>query len=274
MARVLLLIDNNNPFPTDLENVLNRKGYEVQTYNLSNHLDFGYGPLYNADICVVSLPASQNTLFVSGWMLGKEIKVVAYASKQIPNNGLSKILEGVSYSSLELAGLIKNTLTKSMKPVDLGLSVLWADRNLGAQSIEDFGLYVRWNRINKRTWILEDYKGNRVSIPRGWRVPTDDELCELIKECEIEDVFSNHETKVVGQNGESIILKYGAWYDVQGDIAPDETNDCGFFLSSSSNYKGNLYSLYMGYPFGRYECWVRDNWNDESFINVRLVKDR
>ena len=275
MARVLLLIDNNNPFPTDLENVLNRNGYEVQTYNLSNHLDFGYGPLYDADICVVSLPASQNTLLVSGWMLGKEIKVVAYASKQIPNNGLSKVLEGVSYSSLELSGLIKNTLTKSMKPVDLGLSVLWADRNLGAQSIEDFGLYVRWNRINKRTWILEDYKGNRVSIPRGWRVPTVDEFCELRKECGIEDAFSNHETKVVGQTGESIIFKYGSFFSEEWDITPEETNNCGFFLSSSSNYKGNLYSLYMGYdPFGRYECWVRDNWNDESFINVRLVKDR
>ena len=266
MARVLLLIDNNNPFPTDLENVLNRKGYEVQTYNISNHLDFRYGPLYNADICVVSLPASQNTLLVSGWMLGKEIKVVAYASKQIPNNELSKVLEGVSYSSLELAGLIKNTLTKSMKPVDLGLSVLWADRNLGAQCVDDFGYYVRWSYNNTR--ILKDYRGSIISIPRGWRIPTVDEFGELIKRCKIENVWSNHETKVVGENGESILFKYGALYNVKEGYAPGKTNDCGVFLSSS------LTCLYLGHIWGRYEYWLRDDMDYKNFVNIRLVKDR
>ena len=269
MARVLLLIDNNNPFPSNLENTLSGRGYDVQTYDLTNQLDFSSEPLYDADICVVSLPASPNTLLVSGWMFAKETKVVAYAPNKRASNELNNVLEGIAYSSLELIGLIKNILIKSMKPIDLGLSVLWADRNLGAQCVDDFGYYVRWSR--NRIRILEDHNGNRVSIPRGWRVPTEDELYELIKKCKIEDVHSNHETKVVGQNGELIIFKYGGFYDLKEDYAPDKTNNCGFFLSAPSG------CLYLGYDiFRRHMYWVRNNreWNDKSFINVRLVKDR
>ena len=266
MARVLLLIDNDNPFPSNLENTLSGRGYDVQAYDLTNQLDFSSEPLYDADICVVSLPASPNTLLVSGWMFANETKVVAYAPNKRASNELYNVLEGIAYSSLELVGLIKNILIKSMKPIDLGLSVLWADRNLGAQCVDDFGYYVRWSYNNTR--ILKDYRGSIISIPRGWRIPTVDEFCELIKRCKIEDVWSNHETKVVGENGESILFKYGALYNVKEGYAPGKTNDCGVFLSSS------LTCLYLGHIWGRYEYWLRDDMDYKNFVNIRLVKDR
>ena len=56
--------------------------------------------------------------------------------------------------------------------VDLGLSVLWADRNIGAQNVEDFGDAFAWGE--------------------GWRMPTKQEMIDLFK-LEHENVTENGE---------------------------------------------------------------------------------
>lgn len=273
MARVLLLIDNNNPFPSNLENTLSGRGYDVQTYDLTNQLDFSSESLYDADICVVSLPASPNTLLVSGWMFAKETKVVAYAPNKRASNELNNVLEGIAYSSLELIGLIKNILIKSMKPIDLGLSVLWADRNLGASNIDEFGIYVRWDQRDKRRRTLVDQNGRRVEIPKGWRLPTEDDFCELMQQCQ-KELCINNEAKFIAPNGESIIFKYGAFYSANRKILPEPNNSCGLFLSSTFNrWNGNIKFLFCGLTYGRYQCYLENNGDDENFINVRLVKE-
>ena len=273
MARVLLLIDSSNPFPADLEKVLRAGGYEVYTYDITNRIEFDSEPLCDADICVVSLPARPIALLATGWLLGKEKKVVAYASKTINVNEASNAFDGIAHSLHELVGLVKTTLMKSMIPIDLGLSVLWADRNLGAQSVDDFGLYVGWCRINGRR-VLKDNTGRRVYLPKGWRLPTADEIVELLQQCKIEQGYNN-EAKVVGTTGDSVIFKYGSYYSAEWNITPEANNTSGFFLSSTLNqWNGNTNFLFFGLSYGRYQHYIVKNGEPYSFFNARLVKDR
>lgn len=273
MARVLLLIDSNNPFPADLEKVLRAGGHEVIHIDITNQTQFDSEPLCDADICVVSLPARPISFLATGWMLGKEKKVVAYSPEIISSNEASNAFDGIAHSLHDLVGLVKTTLMKSMIPIDLGLSVLWADRNLGAQSVEDFGLYVGWCRINGRR-TLKDNEGRKVYIPKGWRLPTADEIVELLQLCKIEQGYNN-EAKVVGATGESVIFKYGSYYSAERSISPEAANTYGLFLSSTFNqWNGNIKFLFLGLSYNRYQHYLENNGDSEGFINVRLVKDR
>ncbi len=88
--------------------------------------------------------------------------------------------------------------------VDLGLSVVWATRNVGASSETDYGDYYEFGEIMTRytegysdshsTWYGKSVtegtiKGNPLyDVARSewggtWRLPTDDEIAELINNC-------------------------------------------------------------------------------------------
>ncbi len=43
------------------------------------------------------------------------------------------------------------TPTVTLEAVDLGLKVIWADRNLGADSPSDFGDYFAWGETDTKT---------------------------------------------------------------------------------------------------------------------------
>ena len=53
-----------------------------------------------------------------------------------------------------------------MKYIDLGLSVLWADCNLGAITPEEHGKYYRWDKI-----------------PKEYEIPTKEQQDELREKC-------------------------------------------------------------------------------------------
>jgi uncharacterized protein (TIGR02145 family) len=273
MARVLLLIDRNNPFPADLEKVLSAGGYDVCAYDITNHQEFDSELLCDADICVVSLPGKPIAFLATGWMRGKEKKVVAYASNKIAANEANNAFDGIAHSLRELVGLVKTTLMKSMVPIDLGLSVLWADRNLGAATADDFGLYVQRRLIRKGVYGLVNHRGEKVCIPKGWRLPTADDFSELIQECKIEHCVDNG-AKVVGPSAESVMFKYGGCYFEQFNLKPEEENDSGFFLSETRNWNGNIKYLFLGSHYNRYQHWVVNDGNDQYFVNIRLVKDK
>lgn len=122
-------------------------------------------------------------------------------------------------------------------PVDLGLSVLWADHNVGGSKESDFGSYYAWGELEEHTgnYYREDYtyyiKGSEGSftaignsyydisgmaeydVARAewggkWRMPTETEMQELIKACEVEFTYSNGVGgyKVTATNGKSIFL--------------------------------------------------------------------
>lgn len=121
-------------------------------------------------------------------------------------------------------------------PVDLGLSVLWSSRNVGAPTGDKPGCYVGWADASgqKTTTHIDEYpqgevpssiEGTEYDIARtkwaeSWRIPTKKEMQELIQECQwywtiIQGVPGY---QIVGRTGNSIFLpaagnRYGTDYE-------------------------------------------------------------
>lgn len=123
--------------------------------------------------------------------------------------------------------------------VDLGLSVKWADMNLGAFTETDTGDFFAWGEVaSKDTFFWSNYQwgtsgsgpferyntsstyghvdGKTVLLPEddaatvfcgtGWRMPTFDEMEELRKTCTWEWDAARKGYAVTGPNGKSIFL--------------------------------------------------------------------
>ena len=93
--------------------------------------------------------------------------------------------------------------------IDLGLpsGTLWADRNVGAKSIEDVGLYFSWGNTDGHVFgtdydFYEDYENTsgsklegdidlehdaaRVNMGEPWQMPTSEQFQELYDNCNVE----------------------------------------------------------------------------------------
>ena len=86
------------------------------------------------------------------------------------------------------------------EPVDLGLSVLWANANIGASSEEQPGYFVGWGDASaeKISTNYNDYPSPnppdcisesefdiaRIMWAESWRIPTEDEFLELMQHCQ------------------------------------------------------------------------------------------
>ena len=164
------------------------------------------------------------------------------------------------------------TQTKEIKyvagnAIDLGLSVLWSDINLGATTPEGFGEYFAWGEtkpkeqyskdnymhydhsMNQYLDIGEDISGTKydaahVNLGNGWRMPTRTELQELIKNCEWEWVKSGNTLgyKITGKNGNYIFLPAGGRILYSTVSSQNEWTE---YWSSSERqkYKGDAYLL-------------------------------
>ena len=151
--------------------------------------------------------------------------------------------------------------------VDLGLSVKWANMNVGATTETGYGTYFAWGEtkpkeqyskdnymhydhsMNQYLDIGEDISGTKydaahVNLGNGWRMPSNTELQELIKNCEWEWVKSGNTLgyKITGKNGNYIFLPAGGrilYYTVSSQ------NEWTEYWSSSERqkYKGDAYLL-------------------------------
>ena len=106
--------------------------------------------------------------------------------------------------------------------VDLGLSVLWANHNLGASKPEDYGDYYYWGRVDMEydEWqdlcnddSISNICGTKYDIARhlwggNWRLPTLTEIREIIELCsyKIEPREGINGVTLTGPNGKSIFL--------------------------------------------------------------------
>ena len=159
--------------------------------------------------------------------------------------------------------------------VDLGLSVKWASCNIGASSPEEYGDYYAWGEtVTKDRYDWSTYKlgpsssgpfskyctnksygtvDNKtvldpeddvahVKLGGTWRIPTWEELKELINNCTWERIQINgvNGYLVTGSNGNSIFLPAAGGKDFAGIY--DEGTD-GFYWSSSLN---SDYPCYAG----------------------------
>lgn len=133
--------------------------------------------------------------------------------------------------------------------VDLGLSVKWATRNVGAETISDFGGLYAWGCTTVEDYDWEsyphqDYKtfvGGMTLPPEhdaaqqiwggAWRMPTYKEFKELKERCKWNWVQYNGTwgCKVVGPNGRCIFLPAAG--STAGDF--NQPNEQGMYWSAT-----------------------------------------
>lgn len=178
--------------------------------------------------------------------------------------------------------------------VDLGLpsGLKWATCNVGANKPEEYGDYFAWGETEaKQEYISENYKNVRVIGKKGflgigkkekfgfdisgnpqydvarknwggsWRMPTKDEMQELVDYCEWEwtEVNGVKGSNVIGPNGSCIFLpaagfRYGSSLYYAGSY--------GYYWSSTPNDFTNdyrAYYLYFDYGSGLVHNYDRDD---------------
>lgn len=148
------------------------------------------------------------------------------------------------------------------KFVDLGLSVKWADRNIGANTPEHFGSYFAWGETEPKDFYSWDtykfytpnvddtysgycedlgsnisgtqYDAATVNWGNKWRMPTMKELEELVYNCKWEwTTFENvNGYLVTGISGNSIFLPAAGYYGTGG---LNYAGSMGTYLTSMSN---------------------------------------
>lgn len=148
--------------------------------------------------------------------------------------------------------------------VDLGLSVQWADVNLGAAGPAGSGLLVGWGdvtglntSVNPKWYPVENPNsditdtGNDIikqawaTETERWRLPNDEEIMELIDSCTWEwtnrDGVAGYE--VTGPNGNNIFLPAAGSREGSGEPAGAGTSLC--YWSGTLNHANNSTALAM-----------------------------
>lgn len=127
-------------------------------------------------------------------------------------------------------------VSSNVVEIDLGLSVLWANVNVGASSETDSGLLFGYGDVSgKMTSELdEDYPScgivnTEFDIAKkhwgnGWRMPTTEELNELVEKCNWETMSKDGfcGMQFIGPNGNSIFLPFAGVRIGEGVCREDE----------------------------------------------------
>ena len=164
------------------------------------------------------------------------------------------------------------SLTKpdALEAVDLGLSVRWANCNLGAQAPEEYGGYFGWGDPTGELWSGEgiymqagafvwntnnyggmnpptDIRGTSLDVVtahwgNSWRTPNVYEAYELSTKCEWKRRSQDGRNwyEVIGPNGNSLIIPLAGIYGILPRKGysllmegPLNTNSIGFYWTSS-----------------------------------------
>lgn len=170
--------------------------------------------------------------------------------------------------------------------VDLGLSVMWATCNVGANTPEKCGDYYAWGEertkesfttVNCKTWNLdwenleETFRDPLVEWGGTWRMPSEDEFRELINSCTWTWTSKNGQNgyKVTSnKNGKSIFLPAAGRRDGQSLF---DNGEYGYYWSNSPHTlsKKNAYCLH--FSFERH--FIRFHYRRYNGFSVRGVAD-
>lgn len=171
--------------------------------------------------------------------------------------------------------------TPEIKAIDLGLSVKWGDRNLGSESIEDYGgLYVWGDPTGTR--LLADTDGITSSnisgtkydiatktLGKGWRLPTKSELEELIKATTVTpNTYKGVKGVVIkSKNNKSIFIPY-AGYRYRDKVGFGEKS-VGYVWTGDYDEK-NEFAVYL--ILGEQKSLPK-SYNTDYGLSVRPVYD-
>lgn len=174
----------------------------------------------------------------------------------------------------------KITVYELMVAVDLGLSVKWGSRNLGALTSQDAGNYYAWGETEPKdqfSWdnykwydgssitkynttdhlsiLLPEDDAASVTLGGEWRLPRESEFYELIKQCKWSSVEKG--MIVEGPNGNEVFIPYTGCYmedSVQSTsrgyywTSTNVDNSYGFFYGfENSNSFSQLCDKYFGF---------------------------
>lgn len=178
--------------------------------------------------------------------------------------------------------------------VDLGLSVMWCNKNLGASSETANGDYYQWGNTQPgenftssecSTYKVEfsknadiggtGYDAAYTTLGDNWRMPSSSEFQELIDYCDWEWLQSglNYGYTITSkQNGNSIFLPAAGYYDgvITYGSADYSNTSAGYYWSSSA--KSGSYSAYQ-LTFGQNTAGViQDFWRYDG-MTIRPVYD-
>ena len=166
----------------------------------------------------------------------------------------------------------ENYLAKpeTLEAVDLGLSVLWANCNIGSDHPRNYGARLAWGEPtgklwtgegigrndNGYTWDTNEYGGNNpptdiagtaldivtLNWGEGWHIPTYDQAKELCEQCQWKlRTFGDLKWyEVIGPNGNSIIMPlaglYGdnEYYSNRFKAGPYNVGERGYYWTSTS----------------------------------------
>ena len=189
------------------------------------------------------------------------------------------------------------TIKQRMQYVDLGLSVLWAECNLGAINPEEYGGYYAWGEIEeKKDYCWETYKwygGSedrftkyspgvdnknqldpeddvvQIRLGEGWRMPTEEEFWELVEEgrwqrAELNGIKGRRVTSRT--NGDSIFLP-ATGLMIGTSLHGADSDEGGEFWSSSLSeyYPNSAYSFGFQVMYGSFRYYG---------ATIRPVKER
>lgn len=168
-----------------------------------------------------------------------------------------------------------NVLKAKTNPVDLGLSVKWAECNVGAKNPWEAGNYYYWGDPSGEK-ALEDIFSNedsimditgtardiaKVNMGGNWRMPTCKELNELVEKCywQVETLNGVNGFRVKGPNGNSIFIPAVGGYD-RGVFRTDQ--GAGLW-SGTFNFEWNRIDFLL--------VWIKQYGNcDSQIIKVNL----
>ncbi len=212
--------------------------------------------------------------------------LVAYVyqlSNQISNSGMRGLSDYDTTTAIvednDTYDVAVNDTMYSYDYVDLGLSVKWATCNLGALSPEEYGNYYAWAETEPRygsSWdydwdttpYCQDSSGDSwskytgsdgktvldpeddaatVALGSPWRMPTIDEIAELLDKCKWTEAPMNGVQGYVveGPNGNAIFLPAAGERDRLEIIG--EGTYCNYWSSSLYVYDNNPSGAYILY---------------------------
>ena len=147
--------------------------------------------------------------------------------------------------------------------IDLGLSVKWADRNIDAANSYMFGKLFAWGdpigiNLGEKNYLEPDtptdISGTKLDIARRewkgkWRLPTLDEMKELIEKCKWEwtAISGNYGYRVIGPNGNHIFLPASGCKFTYSEVFKE--NETGMYWTSTQKGKGKIWCLMFASKF-------------------------